>query len=67
MSYDKLKGRIREVYKTDTAFANALGLNRATLSKKLNDRAEWSRTEMEAACRLLNISLRDMSDYFFTP
>ena len=67
MSYDKLKGRIREMYKTDAAFASALGLNRATLSKKLNDRAEWNRTEMEAACRLLNLSLKDMPDYFFAP
>lgn len=67
MSYAKLKGRIREMYGTDAAFSAAVGINKSTLSKKLNNKSDWSRREMEAACKALDISLEDMVAYFFTP
>lgn len=67
MSYAKLRGRIREMYGTDAAFSTVVGINKSTLSKKLNNKSDWSRSEMEAACKALDISLEDMVAYFFTP
>lgn len=67
MSYSKLRGKIREVFGTQDAFAVAMGMNTATLSSKLNGRTDWSRAEMELACTLLHIPLEEMHIYFFCP
>lgn len=67
MSYSKLRGKIKEVFGTQDAFAAAMGMNPATLSAKLNNRLDWSRAEMELACTLLGISLMEMHIYFFCP
>ena len=66
MDYRKLKGKIKEVYNTHTAFARALGLDPATLSYKLNDKSEWTTKEITKACDLLNIPLVEAHLYFFT-
>lgn len=66
MSYAKLRGRIREVFGTDEAFSKAMGLNKATISKKLNNKTDWSREEIEKACNLLNVAVSDMHTFFFT-
>lgn len=67
MSYSKLRGKIREIFGTQEAFAAAMGANTATISGKLNGKSDWTRAEMERACSLLGISMYDMADYFFTP
>lgn len=67
MSYSRLRGKIREVFGTQGEFADAMDMNASTLSKKLNDRNDWSRDEMRLACMLLEIPLADMHLYFFTP
>lgn len=66
MSYSKLRGRIREKFGTQEAFATALNMHPATLSAKLNGKSEWSKTEMAAATKLLDISLKDVAQYFFS-
>lgn len=66
MSYAKLKGRIKERFGTQDKFAEAMGINRATLSLKLNARYEWSRLEVEKACQLLDIDMSEIGAYFFT-
>ena len=66
MSYSKLRGRIRECYGTQADFANALNMNEATLSHKLNARTEWSRAEVEKVCRLLEIPIKQVGEYFFS-
>lgn len=65
MSYDKLRGRIREKYKTEAAFADHIGMNRTSLSLLLNGNREWKRKDMETVCIALGISLADMGEYFF--
>ena len=65
MSYDMLRGKIREVYKTETAFAAAMGMNPATMSAKLNNTAPWKREEIEKACELLGIPIEHVHLYFF--
>jgi hypothetical protein len=66
VDYRKLRGKIKEVYDTHTAFAKALGLDPATLSYKLNNKSEWTSGEIAKACDLLNIPLVDAHIYFFT-
>lgn len=65
MSYDMLRGKIREVFKTETAFAAAMGMNPATLSAKLNNITPWKREEIEKACELLGIPIEQVHLYFF--
>lgn len=67
MSYSKLRGKIREVFGTQDAFAAAMGMNTATVSGKLNGRSDWTRAEMELACSLLGIAMMEMHSYFFCP
>ena len=66
MSYTKLKGRIVEKFGTQNNFAQAMDMNRSTLSLKLNAKSEWSRLEVEKACGLLDIGIAEVGAYFFT-
>lgn len=65
MSYAKLRGKIREAFGTQEAFALAMGLNAATISGKLNGKSDWTRHEIELACTLLHIPMDEMYSYFF--
>ena len=65
MSYAKLRGKIREVFGTQDAFATAIGMNNATLSKKLNNKVDWTREEIEKACMLLCVPANELHEYFF--
>ena len=66
MNTRKLRGRIREYYETQGAFAKALNMSPATLSKKLMGKTEWNRQEIEEVCTLLNIPINEIYAYFFT-
>lgn len=66
MNTRKLRGRIRECYKTQEAFAKALNVSPATLSKKLMGKTEWDRQEIENVCALLDIPAGEIHAYFFT-
>lgn len=65
MSYSKLRGRIREKFGTQASFAPEMSMSEATLSSKLTGRTEWTRDEIERACRLLAIPLEEAHLYFF--
>lgn len=65
MNYAKLRGRIVEMFHTQSAFAEAMGMDKATLSGKLNNRSQWSSDEIAKACELLNIPLSEAHLYFF--
>ena len=64
--FNKLKGRIKEIYGTQSAFAIAMLMDEATLSKKLNNKVEFSPKEIVKACLLLCINLTEIETYFFT-
>lgn len=66
MSYSKLKGRIKEVFDTIQAFADAMGKDVSTISAKLNNKSTWKREDIEQACKLLGIPVEDVHLYFFT-
>ena len=63
--YSKLRGKIKEVFGTEGAFAKAMGYNRCTISAKLNNQSEWTRMDMDRACVLLGIPFSDVEPYFF--
>lgn len=64
MAYPKLRGKIREKYGTQEAFATAMGMANTTASAKLNGKTEWTRAEIVKACELLGIPLAEAFDYF---
>ena len=66
MSYAKLRGKIKEVFGTQERFAEAMEMDRSTLSLKLNGKGDWSSTEVEKACGLLGIQIEEVYAYFFT-
>ena len=64
-NYAKLRGRIKEKCNTEGRFADLMKLSPVSLSKKLNNKAEWSQTEILKACRILQIETQKVSEYFF--
>lgn len=63
--YDKLLGKIVEVFGTQEKFAKAINIAPQTLSCKLNNKADWKREEIKKACEALHISYDELSSYFF--
>lgn len=64
--FNKLRGKIKEKYKTQTAFSNDMEFNEVTLSNKLNNNVEFTSKEILKATRLLNIEQQLIPEYFFT-
>lgn len=64
--YDKLIGKIIEVFGSRKAFAEAMHLSTASLSKKLNNRRFFDQREISRACELLGIAEDEVCEYFFT-
>ena len=67
MKYARLRGRIREFYHTQAAFARAMDMSECALSHKLNGYSEWTLEEMRRACELLEIPAKEIHLYFFLP
>lgn len=64
-NYAKLKGRIKEKYGTQEAFAKAIGLTPTTFSFKINGKAKFTQDEIVKAVELLEISRDEITEYFF--
>lgn len=65
-NYNKLRGKIKEVFNTQAAFAEAMEISSTSLSEKLNNKVEFSQKEIEKAVELLQIPKEDIPIYFFT-
>jgi hypothetical protein len=65
-NYNKLRGRIREVFGTQDKFAKAMGMANSTLSLKLNNCTEFTQQEMYRALELLHEPHHMVNYYFFT-
>lgn len=63
--FGRLREKIKVVFGTQKAFADAMGMNVATLNAKLNSKATWTLEEIEKACGLLNILGSEIKEYFF--
>lgn len=64
-NYSKLLGRMKECGFTQKQLAKDIGINKATLSTKLNNHFSFSQDEILAICELLNIPASEISDYFY--
>jgi len=64
--YSKLRGRIRELYLSESAFAEAMGTTRGLFSKKMTGKAGLSQHEIIRAADLLRIPHEQVYDYFLT-
>lgn len=63
--YRKLRGRIREIFGTQSAFAQKLGISEVSLSGKLNNSVQWTQEEIEASVDFLKIPWNELPEYFF--
>lgn len=66
MDYKKLKLKIKEVYDTQEAFAEAMDMSYSALNQRLNNAIEWKTPDIVKACELLHIPLTEAHLYFFT-
>lgn len=66
MDYKKLKLKIKEVFDTQIAFAEAMEMSQTALNQRLNGSVEWKTSDIAKACDLLHIPLTDAHLYFFT-
>ena len=64
-NYSKLAGRIKEKFKTQSAFASAMEMSERTLSQKLNNKIAMKQDEILKACELLEVPMEEMHLYFF--
>ncbi len=64
--YSKLRGKIRERFTTQEAFAGAMEMSTVSLSQRLNGKLEFTQDEIFKACELLSIEMKEIDEYFFT-
>ena len=64
-NYSKLRGKIKEVFETQKAFAKAMNVSAVSLSAKLNNQVSFKQAEINKACELLGIDKEFIPLYFF--
>ena len=67
-NFDKLRGRIKEKLKFESVFAEKIGISPVALSSKLNNKSDFTATEISRACEedVLDIPVDKIGEYFFT-
>ena len=63
--YAKLRARIKEKFATEGNFAEALGMSQNSVSRKFNDKVQFSSNDIRTWCDLLDIPIEDAGLYFF--
>ena len=64
-NHSKLLGRMKECGFTQEKLAQEIGINKGTLSVKLNSQFYFTSKEMSAICDVLNIPVTEIGEYFF--
>ena len=64
-TYNKLRGKIVEMYGSQKSFAEALKLSEQSVTAKLNGRSEFSQKDIIKWCDVLGIDAEHITDYFF--
>ncbi len=64
-NYHKLKTKIKELYRTQYNFANAINLSPSSISKKLNNINYFTQQEIKTIIELLQITPEEINLYFF--
>ena len=62
---DKLQARIEEKFGTQAAFAEAIGMEKSTLSKLLSEGRDWKGSKLMLAVNALEIPNNEIDAYFF--
>lgn len=65
-NYNKLRGKIKETCGTQESFAEKIGISYTSLSKRLNNQIEFTQEDIYKSCEVLNISMEQVPEYFFT-
>lgn len=65
-TYNKLKGRITELYGTQGNFAKKVGISKNSMSKKMTGKTEFSQNDIIQWSILLNLNKEEYGEYFFT-
>ena len=63
--YDKLRGRIKEIKKSETKFAPEVGMSPQSLSSKLNQKTDFTSIEIHKISKALGIEQMEIAKYFF--
>ena len=64
--YSKLKGRIKEKNLTQEELANKIGINKSTISLRLNNQSSFIQDEIDKIIKILDIPAEEIKKYFFT-
>jgi transcriptional regulator with XRE-family HTH domain len=64
-NYSKLLGRMKECGFTQEQLAKAIKKNKATISAKLNNKFSFSQDEILAICKVLNIPISEIGEFFY--
>ena len=64
-NYDKLKGAIREYWKTQSEYAKFLGISEASLYEKFNSESYFNQPQMIKTMSYINEDLLKINEYFF--
>lgn len=65
-NYSKLLGKMRECGYTQEKVAKALKMNKGTLNAKINNKSCFTANEIDNIRVLLNITVAEIGNYFFT-
>lgn len=63
--YRKLRGRIVEIFGSQSEFAKAMKWSERTLSLKMTGKRPWKQRDICKAIELLELSEEDIPAYFF--
>lgn len=63
--YSVLRGNIRSQYRTESNFAKALGISHDSLSRKLNNKTEFTQKEIMKSKELLGLDSSGILENFF--
>lgn len=64
-TFDKLKGRMKEMRYNQEQMAKELGISAASLNKKLNSVNAWHWNEIKTVIEVLDIPIDHLCEYFF--
>lgn len=65
-NHDKLRGKIVEVFRTQTNFAKELGMTKASVSAKIKSNTALSQSDIFKMSKLLGLNQDEIGEYFFT-
>lgn len=64
--YSKLRGRIIEMYGSQSRFVDAFGVSENTMSMKLNNKVRFNSDDIVTITKMLKIPQEEVGIYFFT-